>query len=350
VPLAARPLRTVAIVYDEASVRAPGEADTGAAEAAAVAAVAHVVDDVEQVARRHGLEATRVPLVSDGPAMLRQVAGITADVVVNLAESWAGSARHEAAVAWALEVRGGPYTGVGPKALALCLDKPTTRAVLAARGLPVPEGAVVADPDAGWPSGLSTSGSWIVKPVAQDASHGIDAASVVHSPEAALARVRHLASRGLGAALVERYVDGGEVNVSIVELGDAPARVLPIARIDFSRMPPGAPHILTDAGKWDAASPEYAGTESVEACDLKGKPRERVTAAALGAWRALGLSGYGRVDMRLDPDGRPWVIDVNPNPDLSRDAGLALAASRAGLSHDQLVMGVLTGAMHARRH
>lgn len=345
----ARPLRTVAIVYDETAVCSPGESETGAGEAAAVAAVASVVDDVADTAKRHGVDVTRVALSADGPTMLRQVAGIEADVVVNLAESWAGSARYEAAVAWALEVRGGPYTGVGPRALALCLDKPTTRAVLASCGVPVPAGAVVTSADDGWPAGLSTSGRWIVKPAAQDASHGIDAASVVDGPDAALARARQLSERGLGAAVVERFVDGGEVNVSIVELGDAPARVLPIARIDFSRLPPGTPHILTYAGKWDAASPEYAGTESVEARDLTPLQRERITAAALGAWRALGLAGYGRVDMRLDADGHPWVIDVNPNPDLSKDAGLVLAADRAGLSYDQLVMGLLTGATHARR-
>lgn len=345
----ARPLRTVAIAFDEASVHTPGEADTGAAEAAAVAAVASVIDDVEAAAKRHGLEVTRVPLSSDGPTMLRQVAAIASDVVVNLAESWAGSARYEAAVAWALEVRGRPYTGVGPRALSLCLDKPTTRAVLLARGVPVPEGTVIASTDEGWPAGLSRSGAWIVKPAAQDASHGIDAASVVHGPDAVLARVRHVIARGLGPALVERYIEGGEVNVSIVELGDAPPRVLPIARIDFSRMPSGTPHILTFAGKWDPSSPEYAGTESVEARDLTDDQRQRITAAALGAWRALGLTGYGRVDMRLDPEGHPWVIDVNPNPDLSKDAGLVLAATRAGMSYDQLVMGLLTGAMHARR-
>jgi D-alanine-D-alanine ligase len=349
VPGDARPLRTVAIAFDETSVLAPERADTGAAEAAAVASVGSVIDDVEAVARRHGLEVQRVPLSAHGPTMLRQVAGLSADVVVNLAESWAGSARHEAAVAWALEVRGGPYTGVGPRALSLCLDKPTARAVLAASGVPVPEGAVLAQTDAGWPAGLATQGRWIVKPAAQDASHGIDAASVVDGPEEALARARHLAERGLGAALVERYVEGGELNVSIVELAGDAARVLPIARIDFSRMPLGFPHILTYAGKWAPESPEYAGTESVEARDLTDGQRRRITEAALGAWRALGLAGYGRVDLRLDAEGRPWVIDVNPNPDLSRDAGLSLAASRAGLSHDQLVMGLLTGALHARR-
>jgi D-alanine-D-alanine ligase len=338
----------VAILYDQLALDAPEGADTGPAEAEAVASVGGVIAEVADVVRRHGMLVETVALSPDGPTFLRQIADLRAELAVNLAESWAGRAALEAGVGWALAASGIPYTGAPPVALTLCLSKPLTRAVLAAHGVPIPAGATLGSGDP-WPAALPRTGPWIVKPAAQDASHGIDAGSVVADAEAALARVTHLEARGLGPALVERYVDGAEVNVSIVELHDAPPRVLPIARIDFTRMPNGLPHILSFAGKWDVASPEYRGSESVEATDLTVAQRESITAVALGAWRALGLRGYGRVDLRLDVDGRPWVIDVNPNPDLSRDAGLCLAAGRAGLSFDQLVLGLLSGALHVRR-
>ncbi|AKF11501.1 D-alanine--D-alanine ligase family protein [Sandaracinus amylolyticus] len=338
-------LRSIAILWDSLSTTSATSAETGAAEAAAVASIGGVIDEVAHVAASLGLRVERVPLASDARTMLAQVAAIDADVVVNLAESWAGRVRNEAGVAWTLELRGCAYTGATPRALALCLEKPLTRALLASAGVPVPEGATMSDARAPWP--LDVRGPWIVKPAAQDASHGVDATSVVHDERAARARVDHLITRGLGPALIERYVDGRELNVSIVELDGAPPRALPIAEIDYSQFPAELPRILTFAAKWDETSDEYRGSASVEARDLDPTRRARVEQVALAAWRALGLRDYGRVDLRLDRDGAPFVIDVNPNPDLSRGAGLCLAAERAGIGYEGLIAGLLRGA--ARR-
>lgn len=329
----------VAIVYD---ATAPEHAETGAEEAAAVASVLDVIVDVECVAKGDGMSVRRVALPGDPRAMLREVAAIDADVIVNLAECWRGIARFEVGVAWALELRGIPYTGADPRALALCLEKPLARAVLADAGVPVPRGFVahtVEDADA-----VPAEGAWVVKPAAQDASHGIDRESVARGRDALRARVAALRGRGIGPALIEEYIDGRELNASILEQGGAP-RVLPIAEIDYSNFPTGAPRILTFAAKWDPASEDYRASPAVPA-ELSPDLRARVEAVALGAWRALGLRGYGRVDLRLDARG-PFVIDVNPNPDLSRGAGLCLAAARAGLSYEALVRGIIA---EARAH
>ncbi len=372
---------SVAIVFDETALLDPGGGDVGATERAAVEAVFGVVDAVARVAERAGARVTRVGLSADGPTFLRQVAALDADVVVNFAETWQGQASREAAVAWALEARGIPYTGAPPRALTLCLDKPTTRAVLASADVGVAYGVVLRTPDDAWPAQAPTTGPFIVKPAAQDASHGIDADSVVADASGALRVAQRLFARGLGPALVERYIDGRELNVSIVQLDMGPPRVLPIAEIVYaaaveaptavpsarqpgaqpgaqagelaetppSTRPAGLPRILTFASKWDPQSPDYQASQSVEARNLSSTLRRDVECAALLAWQALGMRGYGRVDMRVDERDRPLVIDVNPNPDLSPDAGLALAAGRAGLSYDQLVCGLLSGAVHAGR-
>jgi D-alanine-D-alanine ligase len=340
---------SVAIVYDALALADPGGGDVGAAERAAVEAVGSVIDDVAAVAVEMGARVERVALSPDGPTFLRQIAALDVELVVNFAETWGGRADREAAVGWALEARGLPYTGAPPRALTLCLDKPTTRAVLAAEGVDVAPGLVLRGVDEPWPAPVPTAGPWIVKPAAQDASHGIDAESVVPDAAAACARARHLFSRGLGPALVERFIDGRELNVSVVALDDASPCVLPVAEIVYGQLPKGLPRILTYASKWDPASADYQGSVSVEARDLAPALRAAVERTALQAWRALGLAGYGRVDLRVDAADRPVVIDVNPNPDISRDAGLALAAARAGIEYGRLVRGLFGGALHAHR-
>ncbi|MBM4283479.1 MAG: hypothetical protein FJ137_22960 [Deltaproteobacteria bacterium] len=339
---------SVAIVFDETALVDPGGGDVGATERAAVEAVGAVIDDVAAVALARGARVERVALSADGPTFLRQVAALDVEVVVNFAETWAGRADREAAVGWALEARGIPYSGAPPRALTLCLDKPTTRAVLAARNVAVAEGVVLRAAEEPWPRDVPPDGAWIVKPAAQDASHGIDSDSVVEGAEAARARAARLFSRGLGPALVERYIDGRELNVSMVELSGGPPRVLPVAEIVYGPMPAGGPRILTFASKWDPESADYHASVSVEAGDLSSTLRAEIERTALAAWQALGLRGYGRVDLRVDRAGCPFVIDVNPNPDLSRDAGLALAASRAGIEYATLIEGLVVGALHAR--
>lgn len=333
---------SIAIVHDATPA---ASAETGAAEAAAIEAVLTVVADVEAIAWGLGIHVERVPLPAELDGLFSAIATIRAEVIVNLAECWRGIARNEIAIGWLLELAGKPYTGAPPRALALCLEKPLTRAILAGAGVPVPRGATMSARDAELP--FPVDRRFIVKPAAQDASHGIDAASVVGSEAALRARVEHLAGRGIGPALVEEYVEGRELNVSIVELDGAAARALPIAEIDFSRFPEGIPEILTFAAKWDEGSDEYRGSTSVEARDLDPALRARVESVALSAWHALGLRDYGRVDLRVDAKGSPFVIDVNPNPDLSRGAGLCLAAERAGIGYQGLIAGILGGA--ARR-
>lgn len=339
--------RRVAIVHDATD---PAAAETGAEEAGAIAAVLGVLADLEAIVVRAGIEVERIALPPEVGGLFAAIAGIDADVIVNLAECWRGIARHEIAIGWLLELAGRPYTGAPPRALALCLEKPLTRAVLAGAGVPVPRAALlrnITEPLAG--IACEGGGHFIVKPAAQDASHGIDASSVVRGEAAIRARAGALIARGIGPALIEEYIEGRELNVSIVELDGAAPRALPIAEIDYARFPAGRPKILTYAAKWHEQSDEYRGSTSVEARDLDPALRGRVEEIALASWSALGLRDYGRVDLRIDAEGRPFVIDVNPNPDLSYGAGLCLAAERAGIGYQGLVLGILAGAVRRAR-
>ena len=132
--------------------------------------------------------------------------------------------------------------------------------------------------------------------------------------------------------LVQEYVGGREFNVGFVG-----SRVLPIAEIDFSRMPEGAWPILTYAGKWETGSPDDLGSVPVCPASIPQKLADKLGRVAEAAWRVMQGKGYGRVDLRLDDQGRVWILEVNPNPDLNDDAGLSRMARVAGWDYAELV-------------
>ncbi len=266
------------------------------------------------------------------------------DVVFNLCESLRGDSRHEIVVPSLLDLADVPYTGSGPFALGLALRKDRAKALLRDRGVPTPESTTIADGDV---SACRLPFPLIVKPTREDASVGISSASVVHDRAALAAAVARVVGELRQPALVERYVDGREMYVSL--LGNAPPEALPMHEIDFSHMPTGLPRIVSYSGKWDTSSAEYAGTLPVR-CILDDDVRARVEAAARAAFEALGLTDYGRVDVRLAADHTPYVIDVNPNCDLSDGAGFSRAAGYGGLAYDALVERVCRIALVRHRH
>jgi D-alanine-D-alanine ligase len=131
---------------------------------------------------------------------------------------------------------------------------------------------------------------------------------------------------------VQRYIGGREINVGI--LGD---EVLPISEIDFGAMPRGKWRIVTYQSKWLAGSEEDVGAAPRCPADLSPKLTDDVRRIALAAWRLVGGHGYGRVDMRIDAAGKPWILEVNANPDIAPDAGLARMASVVGIEYPALV-------------
>lgn len=293
--------------------------------------IAAVLDSVNRVAAvlcGAGHSVQRVPV---RPGLRWLASCRRADVVVNLCEGVGAVSRAESLVAGTLELAGVPFTGVRPEVMVTCLRKPMANALLAARGLPVPR----------WvqPSGNRVPTDFplpaIVKPATEDASVGIDQGSVVTTRRVLTQRVAQL-SEQFDEVIVQQYIGGRELAVGFV--GD---QALPISEIDFSTMPDGAWPILCFDAKWTAGSPEDAGSQPVCPAQVPKALHERLVTLARDAWRAVGGTGYGRVDFRVDEDGQPWVLEVNPNPDLSEDAGLARMARAYGWSYDDLVLRIV---------
>jgi D-alanine-D-alanine ligase len=173
-----------------------------------------------------------------------------------------------------------------------------------------------------------------VKPVWEDASVGIDDESVIDAGSRDELRLAMAARREKvgGEVFAETYIDGREFNLSLLGDRNHP-RVLPAAEIEFVNFPGGKPRIVGYAAKWDESSFEYRATARRFDFPAADAPLlSRLGDLAVECWRCFGLSGYARVDFRVDAAGRPFVLEVNANPCLSPDAGFQAAASRAGLS------------------
>jgi D-alanine-D-alanine ligase len=306
----------VAILFDGASAFAesPDQEILGTVRAVSVSLTAE------------GNSVVRIPVHPDA-RWIDKLRRAHADLVFNLCESIDGVAALEPAVISVLELLGLPYTGSSSWTTSICLRKHVVNGALERAGLPIPKFAVVrrgaAIPSVGFPA--------ICKPAAEDASIGVEQRSVVRTSRELTERVSSMLDRW-DEVLVQQYVEGREVNVGV--LGDA---VLPIAEIDFGRMPKGMWRIVTYRSKWEDGSDEDLGSAPRCPARLPAGLAAQLRKAAVAAWRIVGGCGYGRVDLRIDGRGRPWILEVNANPDIAPTAGLARMAGVAGIDYGALV-------------
>ncbi|MFH1463890.1 MAG: GNAT family N-acetyltransferase [Pseudomonadota bacterium] len=330
-----RPVLPVLVLHNQPRADA-GYAESDAGVLDEVAAVLAALADLGIPARSAGIIA-----LGDLPDLL---AAAAEPVVFNLVEALAGPPEDVNRVPDLILAAGKACTGNPRAALAACLDKAHAKAVLAAAGLPVPAGVVVLPGDP--VPALPFAGPCIVKPALVDASEGIHAASAVHpGPGPGLsAAVAALHARFGQPVLVEALCDGLELNVAVLEEDGAP-RVLAIAAIDFVDFPPELPRIVDYDAKWRADSFAFTHTTRVLPAPIDPGLAQEVEALALAAWRAVGCRGYARVDLRTDRAGRPVVLEVNPNPDISPDSGYAAALAHRGRNHRALVRAALAAAL-----
>jgi len=262
--------------------------------------------------------------------------------VFNLCEALGGESTGEILVAETLECLGVPFSGCGSLAIGLCLDKGVSKSILRSLGLPVPRFFVVAPWEKlptlpfGWPM--------IVKPVQEDASSGIHDQSVVRSKAALGEQVASTHSRFHQSAIVEEYISGREFNIAVI--GDRRHRALPVSEIDFTGLPTGMPKIVTYEAKWNKSDPRYGGTIPIVPAPLEPAFARKLQSMAVRAGKALGCRHYWRVDFRVSArTGQPHIVEVNPNPDLNPDAGVARALKAAGIPYGTFIRKVVQWTM-----
>ena len=306
--------------------------------------VKEIADHVVRILSTSGYAPVGLGVTKDVIATLTELRALKPAAVFNLCESIFGDSRFESLMPQLLELEGIPYTGSESFALALALRKEKVKEVLLGRGVAVPRGQLVSTELEC--AGLDLRFPVIVKPAREDASVGITSASVVSEQIALEQRVRHIHEHYRQPALVEEYIEGREIYVSLLGQAGREPQVFPFFEIDFSDMPPDRPKIVSFEGKWVEDSVEYKGTRPIRCVGLSDQLRDKIAATARAAFETVGLRDYGRIDIRLSADGTPYVIDVNPNCDLSDLAGgFSRAAKAAGLSYKEVILRLTTLAL-----
>jgi len=267
------------------------------------------------------------------------------DAIFNFVESVEGVSSYEYCTAGLFELLGFEYTGNTPFCLGNCLNKERTKNILRSFKIRTPKsftfhrntGINLKKFDLRFPV--------ILKLLNEDASIGISEYSVVNNPDDLKKQLDFLSGTYKQDIIAEEYIDGRELNVAI--LGTT---VLPVSEIDFTGLPENLPKIVTYDGKWIAESTYYTFTKPKCPADLDKKLKKKITTIALEAFYALSCRDYARVDIRLDKSGRPYVIEVNPNPDISEDSGFARAAAAKGISYPDLLNTIANFAINRKKN
>lgn len=291
-------------------------------------------EDVARAIQALGYRCTIFNVDSDILKLVQFLKEEQPDLIYNLCESIGNVSIHEMHAVGIYELMGIPYTGSDPLTLGTALTKVRVKEILSYHGLPTPRfqifksaGKMALDEHLRLPL--------IVKPSREDASIGIETASVVSSPNELKKRVRYVIEQFDQPALVEEYIDGRELNVAI--LGNRKPIVFPISEIDMSTLPKQYHRIITYNAKWMKGTEEYEHTRGICPALLPPALEAAIKEMALLAYSILGCRDYARIDFRLSKDHQPTILEVNPNPDISDEAGFARSAKAYGYSFEQLI-------------
>lgn len=314
----------ILIVYNK-----PDETANGDSDYISEAAVQGEVDIVARTLKDSGYIPSVLPLSNiknDIPAII----AAKADLVFNLCEGFNGSSEYEMHIAAILEILQIPYTGNRALTLGMARNKSLAKKIFMQEGIPTPRSMTYSEMPAE-KHGLSYP--LIAKPSCEDASLGITKDSLIKDFAALKKSFSRIMDKYNQPVLVEEFIDGREFNVAILEMENGPV-ALPPSEIDFTRMPADLPKITGYEAKWLEDDPLYQATPSVCPANLDEKTKEKLQQTALAAFKALGGKDYGRVDFRMNANGEVFVLEYNPNPDISVDAGFAKAVRASGRTYE----------------
>ncbi len=332
------PLLNVGIVFN-AYEPVSGRADEQLSEES----VAEVAAGVNEALKPLGYVVNVIPLQKSFFHFLRRVKDLNVDVLINLCEGFYGRPQWEPNVAATFELMHLTFTGNHSRTLTVCQDKHMAKAVLGSHNLPTAPSQLIAS--AAQP--LEVRFPVIVKPNAEDASLGIGPHSVVADANGLTVQVKRILDMYKQPALVEEYIEGREFNVAVME--NKTVEALPVSEIDFSQVPESLPHICSYEAKWLKDHVMYQTTPPICPAPIDDALREKLQATAVAAFRALGCRDYARVDFRMDKDGAIYILEVNPNPDISLDAGYARALAAAGIKYTAFWKAMIGNAMKRKK-
>jgi D-alanine-D-alanine ligase len=294
--------------------------------------------DVISTLTAMGHEVQTLPVHDDLGEIRRLATEWKPHIAFNLLEGFDDVVIFDQNVVSHLELLKLAYTGCNPRGLLLARDKSLSKKLLAYHRIAVPEfdvfriGRPIRRPK-------RLQFPLIVKSLTQEASIGISQASVVDNDEKLKERVAFIHESIGTAAIVEQYIEGRELYVGI--LGNQALQALPVWELFFTNMPEGAKRIATDRVKWSVKYQKKYGIDSGPAKDLPDEVAAKIQHVCKRAFRALELSGYARIDLRLDDAGNVWVLEANPNPQIARGEDFAASAEKIGLGYEAVLQRII---------
>jgi D-alanine-D-alanine ligase len=321
----------IAILYNDP----PGEVIIPNGEEEAITGVLEEVVAVKRALIALGHEIEKVPLRPPLDTVPRILRNIQADAIFNLFEGFEDQPHSEPVVAHMMEEMGLHFTGNASRTLDLTLDKAGFKTILQEAGVDTPAFMVLTPDNVG---DFRLKFPCIVKPRDEDASHGLSPENVVSDMEHLKEQVIRVSSRFRGYALVEEFIDGREFNASV--LGNSAHELVEISEITYT-LPPGLPRILTFESKWFEETDYYKGTGVCCPAQIDAGLRDTISTAVLASCLAAGCRGYARVDMRQDRDGGIKVLEVNANPDITPELGIARQAAARGMTYPELIQKIV---------
>jgi len=291
--------------------------------------------------QRLGHEVETLAVFNDVVPIIERLKTFAPDVVFNLTESFHSNRAHEPNIPALLELMKARYTGARPDGLMLCKDKALAKKVLAYHRVRVPHFVISTETRP-----LKRLRRFVfpafVKPVSEESSEGVSKASFARSEEEALERARFIQEKFHCDALIEEYIEGRELYLSV--LGNRKLTVFPPREIFFDQVPDDEPKFATFKAKWDDTYRKKWGIQNGPARELPAGLEEKLTRLARKVYRVLKIQGLGRIDVRLTGPGEIVTIEANPNPSLAREDDFAQSAAAGGLDYDALIQKILDSA------
>jgi len=293
-----------------------------------------------------GHETEHLAIFDDLDLLRQKLGSFQPDVIFNLADQFKNNRAFDQNIVSLIEMQGLPFTGCGSTGLTLCKHKAVSKKILGYHRIHVPAFVTIArGKRIARPRKLNFP--ILIKPLKEEASHGISQASFVETDEQFNERVQFIHAKYDNDVIAEEYIEGREFYVSII--GNHRLQVLPIRELVFKEVPPDEPKIATYKAKWDEEYRKRWGLQNVFPERLDPTVTRKIEETCKRIYRLLTIDGYARIDLRLTSANEVYFIEANPNPILAGDEDFAESAKKAGIPYPALVERIMKLGMKAVR-
>ncbi len=299
--------------------------------------------DVKTTLQKLGHDVIPFGIYNDIEPFLKLVREEKPDLVFNMSEAFSGKRDFEPNLTALMQLVGVPFTGAGPMSLQLCKDKGLTKVILGYHQIQTPK-FLVAKKGKTLQSLKKFDFPAIIKPLQLESSEGISQVSYVENEKEAMARIKFVHERLQADAIIEEFIDGREVYVSI--LGNEKLSVFPPRELFFKQVPEDEPKFATYKSKWDQQYRKRWGIDSGWMDGISESTQRKLYEVCKKIYRLLHIQGFGRIDLRIKND-EIYFIEANPNPSIARKEDYALSAHKGGIEYEELIAKIVSLSLSA---